>query len=92
VIIATQGGRKAELDLGLLLAKRATVAATTLRSRPLAEKAAIVAGVREEVWPLVEQGRIKPVIDRRIPLPEAAEAHRVMTESSHTGKLLLINA
>ncbi len=92
VIIATQGGRKAELDLGLLLAKRATVAATTLRSRPPAEKAAIVAGVREEVWPLVEQGRIKPVIDRRIPLPEAAEAHRVMTESSHTGKLLLINA
>jgi putative PIG3 family NAD(P)H quinone oxidoreductase len=90
VIIGAQGGRKAELDIGLLLAKRATVAATTLRARPLAEKAAIVAGVCEEVWPLVEQGRIRPVIDRRIPLPEAAEAHRVMAEGSHTGKLLLV--
>lgn len=89
VIIGAQGGRKAELDLGMMLAKRATVAATTLRARPLVEKAAIVAGVREEVWPLVEQGRIKPVIDRRLPMPDAAEAHRVMTESSHTGKLLL---
>jgi NADPH:quinone reductase-like Zn-dependent oxidoreductase len=46
--------------------------------------------VREEVWPLVEQGRIKPVIHRRLPLPDAGEAHRVMAESSHTGKLLLV--
>jgi putative PIG3 family NAD(P)H quinone oxidoreductase len=92
VIIGAQGGRKAELDLGLLLSKRATVAATTLRARPLEEKAAIVAGVRDEVWPLVEQGRIKPVIDRRIPFPQAAEAHRVMTESAHTGKILLTTA
>ncbi|GAA1026680.1 NAD(P)H-quinone oxidoreductase [Virgisporangium ochraceum] len=92
VIIGAQGGRRAELDLGLLLAKRATVAATTLRARPLEEKAAIVAGVRDEVWPLVEQGRIKPVIDRRIPFPQAAEAHRVMTESAHTGKILLTTA
>ena len=89
VIIGAQGGRTAELDLGLMLAKRATVAATTLRARPLVEKAAIVAGVREEVWPLVEKGLIRPVIHRRLPLPEAAEAHRVMAESSHTGKLLL---
>lgn len=92
VIIGTQGGRKAELDLGLMLAKRATVAATALRTRPLAEKAAIVAGVRDEVWPLVEQGRIRPVIDRRLPMPEAAEAHRMMAESSHTGKILLTTA
>jgi putative PIG3 family NAD(P)H quinone oxidoreductase len=91
VIIATQGGRKAELDIGLLLAKRATIAATTLRARPLAEKAAIVAGVRAEVWPLIEEGRIRPVIDRRIPLAEAAEAHRVMSGSTHTGKILLTN-
>jgi putative PIG3 family NAD(P)H quinone oxidoreductase len=89
VIIGTQGGRTAELDLGLMLAKRATVAATTLRARPLVEKAAIVAGMSEEVWPLVERGQIRPVIDRRIPMPDAAEAHRVIAEGSHTGKLLL---
>jgi putative PIG3 family NAD(P)H quinone oxidoreductase len=89
VIIGAQGGRKAELDIGLLLAKRATVAATTLRARPLAEKASIVRGVREEVWPLIEEGRIRPIIDRRLPVADAAEAHRVMAESSHTGKILL---
>ena len=69
VVIGMQGGRKAELDLGALLAKRATVAATALRSRPLAEKAEIVRGVREQVWPLVEAGRIRPVVDRRLPMP-----------------------
>lgn len=92
VIIGAQGGRKAELDIGLLLAKRGTVAATTLRARPLAEKARIVAGVRDEVWPLVEQGRIRPVIDRRIPMAEAARAHAVMAESAHTGKILLVRS
>jgi putative PIG3 family NAD(P)H quinone oxidoreductase len=89
VIIGTQGGLKTELNLGWLLAKRATVAATTLRARPLAEKAAIVRGVREQVWPLVEAGKIRPVIDRRMPLAEAAEALQVLESSTHTGKLLL---
>ena len=89
VIIGTQGGIKTELNLGWLLAKRATVAATTLRARPLAEKAAIVRGVREQVWPLVEAGRIRPVVDRRMPLAEAGEALRVLESSTHTGKLLL---
>lgn len=87
--IALMGGRRAELDLGRMLAKRLSVHATTLRSRPVDEKASIVAGVREHVWPLVEQGAIRPVIDRSIPLWEAAEAHRVMESSAHTGKILL---
>ena len=87
--IALMGGRRAELDLGRMLAKRLSVHATTLRSRPVDEKATIVAGVREQVWPLVEQGVVRPVIDRSIPLREAAEAHRVMEASAHTGKILL---
>lgn len=91
VVIGLQGGRKAELDLGALLARRASVAATALRSRPVAEKTAIVRGVREEVWPLVEAGTIRPVIDRRVPLPEAAQAHRLMESGGHFGKILLVN-
>lgn len=90
VVIGMQGGRKAELDLGALLAKRASVAATALRSRPLAEKAAIVRGVREQVWPLVESGAIRPVVDRRVPMAEAAEAHRLVESSDHLGKVLLV--
>ncbi|RZT81676.1 putative PIG3 family NAD(P)H quinone oxidoreductase [Micromonospora violae] len=89
VVIGMQGGRKAELDLGALLAKRASVSATSLRSRPLAEKAEIVQGVRDEVWPLVEAGRIRPIVDRRLPMTEAAEAHRLVESSDHFGKVLL---
>lgn len=89
VVIGLQGGRKAELNLGTLLSKRAAVIATTLRARPADEKATIVAAVREHVWPLVEQGRVQPVIHQRFPLEQAAEAHRVMEDSSHIGKLLL---
>jgi putative PIG3 family NAD(P)H quinone oxidoreductase len=89
VIIGTQGGVTTELNIGWLLAKRATVAATTLRARPLAEKATIVRGVRDEVWPLVEAGRIRPIVDRRIPMADAAEALRVLEAGTHVGKLLL---
>lgn len=88
-IIGLQGGVKAELNLGALLAKRGAVMATSLRSRPLAEKAAIVAAVREHVWPLVESGRVRPIVDRTIPMREAAEAHRVLEQSGHVGKVLL---
>ncbi|ROT33527.1 NAD(P)H-quinone oxidoreductase [Micromonospora sp. HM5-17] len=88
VVIGLQGGRKGELNVAELLAKRGSVTATALRSRPAAEKAAIVRGVREEVWPLVESGAIRPIIHRRLPMAEAAEAHRIM-ESSHIGKVLL---
>ncbi|WP_017601482.1 NAD(P)H-quinone oxidoreductase [Nocardiopsis lucentensis] len=89
LVIALMGGRRAELDLGRMLAKRLSVHATTLRSRPVEEKAAITAGVRDGVWPLVEKGAVRPVIDRVIPMRDAAEAHRVMESSAHTGKILL---
>ncbi|MFD0023090.1 NAD(P)H-quinone oxidoreductase [Streptomyces sp. NPDC058382] len=88
-IIGLQGGAKGELNLGALLNKRAAVTATSLRGRPLAEKAAIVAAVREHVWPLIADGIVRPVVDRTLPMQEAAEAHRVMESSTHIGKVLL---
>ncbi|MFE4265467.1 NAD(P)H-quinone oxidoreductase [Streptomyces sp. NPDC056883] len=88
-IIGLQGGVKAELNLAALLAKRAAITATTLRARPLEEKAAIVAAVREHVWPLITAGRIHPVVHGTFPMREAAEAHRVLESSTHVGKLLL---
>ncbi|MFJ6720856.1 NAD(P)H-quinone oxidoreductase [Streptomyces sp. NPDC091259] len=88
-VIGLQGGVKAELNLGALMAKRAAVTATSLRSRPLEEKAAIVAAVREHVWPLVATGRVRPVVHAVYPMADAAEAHRVMESSAHVGKLLL---
>lgn len=90
VVIGMQGGRRAELDLGALLAKRGAVMATSLRARPREEKAAIVASVREHVWPLVEEGRVRPVVHERMPLEDAARAHAVLEESSHIGKVLLL--
>jgi putative PIG3 family NAD(P)H quinone oxidoreductase len=89
VVIGLQGGRRAELDLGALLAKRATVLATSLRARPAVEKAAIVAGVRENVWPLVAAGTVRPVIHATLPLSQVAEAHRLIESSQHIGKVLL---
>jgi putative PIG3 family NAD(P)H quinone oxidoreductase len=89
-IIGMQGGRRAELDLGLLAGKRASVMATTLRPRPAAEKAALIDAVREEVWPLIASGQVRPVIDTELPMPQAAQAHRRMAESGHTGKILLL--
>ena len=89
VIIGMQGGTKAELDIGKLMAKRAAVASTSLRARPLDEKAAIVAAVREHVWPLIGNGLVRPVVDRILPLADAAEAHRLMESSTHIGKILL---
>ncbi|TNY37793.1 NAD(P)H-quinone oxidoreductase [Thermomonospora catenispora] len=89
VVIGLQGGRRAELDLNALLMKRAAVHATSLRARPPEEKAAIVAEVRENVWPLIESGAVRPVIDRTLPLADAAEAHRVLEAGGHVGKILL---
>ncbi|SDY16073.1 putative NAD(P)H quinone oxidoreductase, PIG3 family [Micromonospora pattaloongensis] len=88
-IIGLQGGRKAELNLGALLAKRASVHATTLRARPVPEKAEIVRGVHQEVWPLISAGTVRPIVDRRLPLAEAAQAHRIVESSDHLGKVLL---
>ncbi|GAA2119893.1 NAD(P)H-quinone oxidoreductase [Actinomadura napierensis] len=89
MIIGLQGGTKAELDINALLRKRALVHATALRSRPLEEKAEIVAAVREHVWPLLESGDVRPVVDRRVPIADAAQAHRLMEQSGHVGKILL---
>lgn len=89
VSIGMQGGSRAELDLGKLMVRRGTIMATTLRARPPEQKAAIVGAVRERVWPLVDAGKIRPVIYRELPIYEAAEAHRIMATSTHTGKILL---
>ena len=89
VIIGLQGGVKGELNIGTLLGKRGAVIATSLRARPRAEKASIVASVRENVWPLVESGQIRPIVQERMPLERAGDAHRVLGESQHVGKVLL---
>ena len=90
VVIGLQGGTRAEIDLNALLRKRAAVIATSLRARPVEEKAAIVAAVREHVWPLVQSGRVRPVVHSRHPLADAAAAHRELEESRHIGKILLL--
>jgi putative PIG3 family NAD(P)H quinone oxidoreductase len=89
-IIGMQGGVKGELNIGALLNKRGAVTATSLRARPLKEKASIVASVREHVWPLVADGRVRPVVDRELPMPRAADAHRLVEDSGHVGKVLLV--
>jgi NADPH:quinone reductase-like Zn-dependent oxidoreductase len=89
-VIGMQGGARAELDLGALMAKRGSISSTSLRARPIAEKARIVAGVRDQVWPLVAAGLVKPVIDTTFPLAEAARAQRVMESGDHLGKIVLL--
>jgi putative PIG3 family NAD(P)H quinone oxidoreductase len=89
IIIGMQGGTKAELNIAQLLNKRGAVLATSLRQRPAEEKAAIVASVIEHVWPLIESGRIKPVVDRVLPISEVAQAHSLLDASTHVGKVLL---
>jgi putative PIG3 family NAD(P)H quinone oxidoreductase len=94
MVIGMQGGVKAELNLGALLAKRASVTAMSLRGRPVGGpqgKAGVVEGVRERIWPLVGDGRVKPVVHARFPLAEAAEAHRTLDAGGVVGKLLLVN-
>ena len=90
VIIGRQGGSRAEIDLGVLQGKRASVHATTLRARPAGQKAAVVAAVREHVWPLIGTGQVQAVIDRELPMSQAPAAHRAMAASEHIGKILLI--
>jgi putative PIG3 family NAD(P)H quinone oxidoreductase len=88
-VIGMLGGGRGELDLGLLMMKRASVQSASIRARPAEEKAVIVAAVREHVWPLIEAGSVNPVIDRILPLAEAAEAHRLVEAGAHVGKILL---
>lgn len=89
VVIGMQGGMKGELDLGRLLDKRAAVIATSLRMRSRMEKAAVVAAVREHVWPLVEAGDVHPIVHEVLPLAEAARAHRMLEEGVSVGKVVL---
>jgi putative PIG3 family NAD(P)H quinone oxidoreductase len=88
-IIGMQGGMKGELNIGKLLTKRGAITATSLRGRPVQEKAAIVASVREHVWPLVADGHVRPVVHTRVPLAQAREAHRLLEDGESTGKVLL---
>lgn len=89
-VIGNQSGAKSTIDVGLLIGKWASIRGTTLRARPAAEKAAIIASVLANVWPLVESGQVVPVVDRLMPLEEAGHAHERMESSAHIGKLLLI--
>ena len=89
VVLGLQGGRQAELDLGMLLSKRASVSAATLRARPAGQKAGIVAATAAFVWPSIEAGEVRPVIDRVLPLDQVAEAHRCVEASEHIGKVVL---
>jgi len=89
VQIAFLQGSKAPLDLAHLMMRRQTITGSTLRPRSAADKAAIAAALREEVWPLFGKGRVKVVLDRTFPLEEAAAAHRLMESSQHIGKILL---
>ncbi|QNQ91347.1 zinc-binding dehydrogenase [Corynebacterium poyangense] len=89
ITIAVQGGRKAEVNLGLLMMKRLTIRGTTLRSRPRKDKAAIVASTLEHVWPLLANGSIKNHIHATLPLAEAARAHELLDSGEVSGKLVL---
>jgi NADPH2:quinone reductase len=89
VTISLLGGARAEINVGMILTKRLTLTGSTLRSRTVAQKAAVADGVRRNVWPLIESGKVKPVIFKTFPLAEAAEAHRLMESSNHIGKIVL---
>ena len=89
VIIALQGGAHASLDLGAVLRRRLTITGSTLRPRSVAFKAAIAERLRAVVWPLIEAGRIKPIVHSTFPLARAADAHRLMESSEHIGKIVL---
>ena len=89
VVIGLQGGRTGELDLGTLMSKRGAVISTALRSRPVAGKSTIVASVEANVWPLVEDGTVRPIVHAAIPLAEVRRAHELVESSAHVGKVLL---
>ncbi len=90
VLIALMGGATTEIDLSALMFRRLTVTGSTLRARSVEEKGAVVDAVRERVWPLVEAGRVGPVIHRRVPIDQVVDAHREMEASTHIGKILLV--
>ena len=90
VLIGLMGGAQSEINLGLLLTRRLQVIGSTLRARPVAEKAAIVRGLVDRFGEALREGRIRPIIDRTLPLADAMEAHRVLQASEHFGKVVLV--
>jgi NADPH2:quinone reductase len=88
--VALMRGTRVEADFGLIQRKHLTVTGSTLRSRAIAQKAAIVAALKEKVWPLWAQGKLRTCTYKTYPLVEAAEAHRLMESSRHIGKILLV--
>ena len=88
-IIAVQGGTKSALDVGAVLRKRLSIVGSTLRPRSVAYKGVLARALRERVWPLIEAGRIKPVVYQVFPAAQAAAAHALMESSSHVGKIVL---
>jgi NADPH:quinone reductase len=89
VSISMLGGSRAEINMGVILVKRLTLTGSTLRSRSVAQKAALADAVREHVWPLLAAGRVRPIIYATFPLAQASEAHRLMETSNHIGKIVL---
>ena len=89
VTISLLGGSRAEINVGMILVKRLTLTGSTLRSRTVAQKAAVADAMRRNVWPLIESGKVRPVIFKTFPLGEASEAHRLMETSNHIGKIVL---
>jgi len=89
VIIAVQGGVKAQFDASLVLRRRLTITGSTLRPRPVAFKGAIAQALRENVWPWLESGKVRPVIFRQFAAEEAVQSHALMESSEHTGKIVL---
>jgi putative PIG3 family NAD(P)H quinone oxidoreductase len=89
VEIATLQGVKAELNIQIIMQRRLTITGSTLRARPIADKAAIARAVHTHVWPLLESGAVKPIVHATFPLRDAAAAHRLMESSAHIGKLVL---
>jgi putative PIG3 family NAD(P)H quinone oxidoreductase len=89
VTISTLGGTRAEINMVPVMMKRLTLTGSTLRARTVAQKAAVADGVRRNVFPLIESGKVRPVIFKTFPLAEASEAHRLMESSNHIGKIVL---
>jgi putative PIG3 family NAD(P)H quinone oxidoreductase len=90
VEIATLQGAKAEVNIQAIMQRRLTITGSTLRARPVADKGAIAAAVRQHVWPLLESGAVKPIVHATFPLRDAAAAHRMMESGVHIGKLVLV--
>ncbi|MBN8775655.1 NAD(P)H-quinone oxidoreductase [Thiomonas arsenitoxydans] len=89
VVIAVQGGVKAEIDAGLLMRRRQTLTGSTLRARSVAFKSAVAQALQKTVWPWIEQGRVRPVIDAVFPAEDIVQAHQRMEQGQHIGKLVL---